>query len=238
MKCRLVTAATAMVIGATSPMLAEAYPIDCAILLCLAGGFPSSVPCTQARAEMIRRITPWPIEPPLQLWRCPMRAAQLDPSPLGFLPVALARSSPGAAHSSSPAVFRRNAPSVRHAGTDRDSIASVQGSEIDIGHDAFDFLRSIRVFDVARLSQRWSGGESSTCHQLQDIRVGTYDERGTLRWASAQVVDLPASFDSAEGWQGLTNAGSGASCLQMSVRAAFLEWRDHAGNYDFEQVAY
>ena len=25
-----------------------------------------------ARAEFIRRITPWPIEPPLQIWRCPM----------------------------------------------------------------------------------------------------------------------------------------------------------------------
>lgn len=51
---------------------ADAYPIDCAILLCLAGGFPASAECTAARAEMIRRITPFPIEPPLQLWRCPM----------------------------------------------------------------------------------------------------------------------------------------------------------------------
>lgn len=51
---------------------ADAYPIDCAILLCLAGGFPVSAECTAARAEMIRRVTPFPIEPPLQLWRCPM----------------------------------------------------------------------------------------------------------------------------------------------------------------------
>ncbi|MDN5788652.1 hypothetical protein [Pseudorhodobacter sp.] len=50
----------------------QAYPIDCAILLCLAGGFPPSVECSAAKAEFIRRITPWPIEPPLQLWRCPM----------------------------------------------------------------------------------------------------------------------------------------------------------------------
>lgn len=51
---------------------AHAYPIDCAILLCVAGGFPASAECSAAKAEVIRRITPWPIEPPLQLWRCPM----------------------------------------------------------------------------------------------------------------------------------------------------------------------
>ena len=53
---------------------ADAYPIDCAILLCLAGGFPASAECSAAKLEVIRRITPFPIEPPLQLWNCPMRA--------------------------------------------------------------------------------------------------------------------------------------------------------------------
>ena len=51
---------------------AGGYPIDCAILLCLAGGFPASTECSGAHAEMLRRITPWPIEPPVQFWRCPM----------------------------------------------------------------------------------------------------------------------------------------------------------------------
>lgn len=56
---------------------AAAYPIDCAILLCLAGGFPASAECTAAKAEVIRRITPIPVEPPLQMWNCPLR---LDPA--------------------------------------------------------------------------------------------------------------------------------------------------------------
>ena len=76
------TAATGIV---TAPERAEAqsYQIDCAILLCLSGGWPASVPCARARAEFIRRITPWPIEPPLQIWRCPMGAAfEVDPSTL------------------------------------------------------------------------------------------------------------------------------------------------------------
>lgn len=37
---------------------AGGYPIDCAILLCLAGGFPASAECSAAHAEMLRRITP------------------------------------------------------------------------------------------------------------------------------------------------------------------------------------
>lgn len=57
---------------------AKAYPIDCAILLCLAGGFPASSECSAAKAEMMRRITPFPIEPPLQLWRCPMGNGNLS----------------------------------------------------------------------------------------------------------------------------------------------------------------
>lgn len=73
---RLKNLLAASVFGAAVTSLAPApvaaYPIDCAILLCLAGGFPASTECMKAKAEMIRRITPWPIEPPLQLWRCPM----------------------------------------------------------------------------------------------------------------------------------------------------------------------
>lgn len=43
---------------------AQAYDMDCAIILCMAGGFPSSSVCAAAYAEMIRRITPVPVQPP------------------------------------------------------------------------------------------------------------------------------------------------------------------------------
>lgn len=43
---------------------ARAYDMDCAIMLCMAGGFPTSAVCSAAYAEMIRRITPWPVRPP------------------------------------------------------------------------------------------------------------------------------------------------------------------------------
>ena len=61
----------AITLGATTDET-EAYPIDCAILLCLSGGWPASTECISAKAEVIRRVTPTPIEPPLQIWRCPM----------------------------------------------------------------------------------------------------------------------------------------------------------------------
>ena len=84
MKQMIRSAATAAAIlvsgllGTAAP--AQAYPVDCAILLCLAGGWPTSAPCTHARTVFIRRITPWPIEPPLQIWRCPMGASFSSPA--------------------------------------------------------------------------------------------------------------------------------------------------------------
>ena len=81
----LTVAALAVASLTAAPQRAEAqtYQIDCAILLCLSGGWPASVPCARARSEFIRRITPWPVEPPLQIWRCPMGAAYtVDPDTL------------------------------------------------------------------------------------------------------------------------------------------------------------
>lgn len=68
----IVTGGLIIAVPALTPSSALAYPIDCAILLCMAGGFPASAECSAAKAEVIRRITPWPVEPPLQLWRCPL----------------------------------------------------------------------------------------------------------------------------------------------------------------------
>ena len=65
-------AATAVSLSLATP--AAAYPVDCAILLCLAGGWPASAECAHARTVFIARITPWPVEPPLHIWNCPMRA--------------------------------------------------------------------------------------------------------------------------------------------------------------------
>lgn len=49
-----------------------AYPIDCAILLCLGGGFPASAECQAAKAVMVQRVTSLPTQPPVQPWNCPI----------------------------------------------------------------------------------------------------------------------------------------------------------------------
>lgn len=74
----LIVFASMFFIGTADRARAQTYPIDCAILLCLSGGWPTSAPCARARAVFIRRITPWPVEPPLQIWNCPMHASLRD----------------------------------------------------------------------------------------------------------------------------------------------------------------
>lgn len=64
-----VVAATSIIFSSTA---VHAYPIDCAIILCMPAGFPSSAECSAAKAEVIRRLAKFPPEPPIQIWRCPM----------------------------------------------------------------------------------------------------------------------------------------------------------------------
>ena len=112
---------------------ATAYPVECAILLCLAGSWPASVECAHARAVFIARITPWPIEPLLQIWNCPMRASfLLEDRRLGrILDIALR------ADLTSPAL---SVPQVSVAPMLIDAQA-----DVDISYPAFDFVRSIRA---------------------------------------------------------------------------------------------
>jgi len=64
MKIRTLVATSLLAGSLFSAKPARAYDMDCAIMLCMAGGFPSSAVCAAAYAEMIRRITPWPSRPP------------------------------------------------------------------------------------------------------------------------------------------------------------------------------
>lgn len=175
MKTSLLVAAL-IVGGATSPapVAAQSYPIDCAILLCLAGGWPASVPCVRARAEFIRRITPWPVEPPLQIWRCQMHAS-FQPGPAdipvyrlyeiasgqnapfqsfpteadasGILPRLRVSSTP----QTEPAVLRQSevSRSPRKVLLQLAQAAATGGAaDIDIIGAEFDFVRSIKVWQV------------------------------------------------------------------------------------------
>lgn len=64
MRIRTISAAAVLIGAISAAKPAKAYDIDCAIILCMAGGFPPSAVCSAAYAEMIRRITPKPVLPP------------------------------------------------------------------------------------------------------------------------------------------------------------------------------
>ncbi|MEO1607240.1 MAG: hypothetical protein AAFU34_18150 [Pseudomonadota bacterium] len=233
-----------MSVGLPDRLRAQTYPIDCAILLCLSGGWPASVPCSQARAEFIRRITPWPVEPPLQIWRCPMAASYTpgagrspavrlydimiegDETPLPY-------SSPFSQTSLwgnvMPAVFRGGAtpPGSLPEGL---ALQLVQDrADIDISGPEFNFVRSIRVYDVRYARQRESGRDGD-CNRTAAISLGTYGIQGDFSWSRSSPTALPAAHVGLERW--------GESCPNIWHRSVFVDWRDYEGNYGFEQVNY
>lgn len=216
---------------------AQTYPIDCAILLCLSGGWPASVPCARARVEFIRRITPWPIEPPLQIWRCPMGASyefKPQPNETNRIFDALFQTGDMRPHQSFPATLRSidtmKEPAVwRFDGTSNPllppdiALRLVQDhSDIDISGPEFNFVRSIRVFDVFIDDDRDDGD----CDRYARVRLGSYGAQGEFSWRQSNRSAIPTDF-------GPTRSG-----CSLRARAVFVEWRDYHGNYGFERVNY
>jgi len=234
------------VTGSSLPMPARAqtYPIDCAILLCLSGGWPASVPCSHARAEFIRRITPWPVEPPLQIWRCPMGASyeiERLPSATDRIFDALFRTDDIRPRQSFPTTHH-SPEAIKEAAVlsideTSDELVPVDfalrlvqdRADIDISGPEFDFVRSIRVFDVRFASQRVAG-ENDECRRHALVYLGTYGTQGEFSWALSAPTALPDAHIGLEGW--------GSTCPNINNRSIFVDWRDHEGNYGFEQVNY
>lgn len=197
------------VLSSVAPQAAKAYQVDCAILLCLAGGWPASAECSHARAVFIRRITPWPIEPPLQIWRCPMGV-------VGHAPV----------QSTAPRIWE--ASHQRGEALGQIILAQVVegGADIDISGREFDFVRSIRVWDVRHYSHRERGREDD-CEERFTMRLGTYGTQGDFDWQSTTPAAAPT-------WVLPSRQCSWASWR----RGVGVEWEDHEGNHGFEWVSY
>lgn len=241
----LVIVASMSLLGTSNRGHAQTYPIDCAILLCLSGGWPASVPCARARTEFIRRITPWPVEPPLQIWRCPMGASyQLDngvggdggrlydilfddarrPLPQSFpdtplqdviVPV--------------PTVLRGTSTELGQLPEGFALRLAQDRADIDISGPEFNFVRSIRVFDV-RYARQHESGRDGDCNRSAVVVLGTYGTQGDFSWQRTSTGALP------EAHVGLERYGD--HCPSIYHRSVFVDWRDYEGNYGFEQVNY
>ena len=170
---KLLRAATLSLASLVTTQPAQAYPVDCAILLCLAGGWPASAECTYARAVFIRRITPWPIEPPLQIWRCPMGVSY---------------NAPGT--SIAPQVWSAQ-QTIGSTLTDLILAQDLEGgADIDISGLEFDFVRSIRVWDVRHYSHR-ERGRDDDCSESYNMHLGTYGTQGEFGWQGTTPAAAP-----------------------------------------------
>jgi len=223
---------------------AQTYQIDCAILLCLSGGWPASEPCARARAEFIRRITPWPVEPPLQIWRCPMGASyEQGPAapPATRIYEAVYRALPTPLPYSVPDVLVVDTTLATRALSDDQAPPAHQQAEefglqlvqdradIDISGPEFNFVRSIRVFDV-RFARQHESGRDGDCNRSAIVSLGTYGSQGEFSWRRSSLGSLPSAHVGLERW--------GDHCPSIWHRSVFVEWRDYEGNYGFEQVNY
>ncbi|MGL4238617.1 hypothetical protein [Tabrizicola sp.] len=204
-------AATAVSVSLSAP--AAAYPVDCAILLCLAGGWPASAECAHARAVFIARITPWPVEPPLQIWNCPMRASlNREIAPMERLLEF--------------ALLGKGGPLPQSPGESPAELYLVQDrADVDISDPAYDFVRSIHVFQIEYRRHRNRDGD---CNTWSTIREGTYGEQGDFAWARS----TPARVPSASAFR------PGTSCSDYWFRGVFVDWTDYEGTYGFEEVRY
>ncbi len=192
---------------------AAAYPVDCAILLCLAGGWPASAECAHARAVFIRRITPWPIEPPLQIWNCPMRASfRGEARPLDRLFNIAVRGDLAA-------------PAMSFPEHGIEPMLIDAQADVDISDSTFDFVRSIRVFEITYQQRRSSDGD---CNSWGTVYMGSYGAQGdyTRRRSSTSAVPKASDF------------AIPASCSSYWHRSVFVEWRDYQGTYGHEEVHY
>lgn len=218
LKGTIIAAVAGLIFAGTEK--AEAYPIDCAILLCLAGGWPASAECTAARAEFIRRITPFPIEPPLQIWRCPMSASLNNPNKQSF---------PARIYDAGLQSIPTKKLTLSVTKTPEDiasQIIKANQADIDISGREFDFVRSIRVWNIMNYRHKEHGSEGD-CEESHRIQLGTYGPQGDYKWT-------PSNPDAVPAWVGIER-----TCHPPSYfRGVAVEWRDHEGKHGFEIVRY
>ena len=243
-KSLVTVALAALSFFSLAPQKAEAYQVDCAILLCLAGGWPASAECSHARAVFIRRITPFPVEPPLQIWRCPMGASyEIERHPrdtIRFFDAlyhedanpqrqSFAEIDHASVASLTDAVRRHGDDATGHVPPDFALRLVQDRADIDISGPEFNFVRSIRVFDVRYAWQRESPRDGD-CYRSAAVFLGTYGTQGDFSWRRSSTSGLPSTHEGLDQWED--------RCPSIYHRSVFVDWRDYEGNYGFEQVNY
>lgn len=226
MRLKLLAAAACASATLASAPKADAYAIDCAILLCLAGGFPASSECAAAKIELIRRITPWPIEPPLQLWNCPMG---MSGSRLGEINALLAATGQplmsmpqvGADGLTPDARRYRDAISIYHVRYTRQRNSGGEEISDNTQRGDYDASGEFRWVPASLTSApQWLtealGGQRSPIRRCVETQRMGREEEYCIRYDTVGYSYMPPS----------------------SVRAVAIRTMDHEGNYSVEVVRY
>ena len=263
-----VALAAASVFAAPQRVEAQTYQIDCAILLCLSGGWPASVPCARARAEFIRRITPWPVEPPLQIWRCPMGAAySVDPdillsdriyeilfeldqtAPFQSFPVDGASTpvtgidrrlvGPPAPKFQAPPLTDGMEPQPAVVRLSGGNAAPLpEGFALQFVQDRADIDISGAEFNFVRSIRVF---DARYVRQHESGRDGDCNRSATIYLGTYGTQGDFSWRRSAVGALPDAHVGTeryGENCPSIFHRSVFVEWRDYEGNYGYEQVSY
>ena len=127
------------------------------------------------------------------------------------------------------AILRRNESSGAMSQGDFALHLIQNRADIDISGQEFNFVRSIRVFDV-RYARQHESGRDGDCNRSANIYLGTYGTQGDYSWARSSPAALPEAHVGLERW--------GYNCPSIIHRSVFVEWRDYSDNYGFEQVNY
>ena len=245
---------------------AQSYQIDCAILLCLSGGWPASAPCARARAEFIRRITPWPVEPPLQIWRCPMGAAYtVDPetlisdriyeilfdldqsAPLQSFPldeagppvIDLYARVAGAFASASQAPPLTDGMEPQPAIvrlTGGNAAPLPEGFALQLVQDRADIDISGAEFNFVRSIRVFDARYVRQSEGREDCNRSQNVRMGS--YGTQGDFRWTRSSVAALPEAHVGTEGYGSNCPSVFNRSVFVEWRDYEGNYGFEQVNY
>ena len=98
-------------------------------------------------------------------------------------------------------------------------------ADVDISDAAFNFVRSIRVFEITYRQNRSSDGD---CNSWGTVYLGSYGEQGDYTRRRSSISTVPEASD----------FGIPASCGNYWHRSVFVEWRDYEGTYGHEEVHY
>ncbi|TKD21523.1 hypothetical protein FBT96_09190 [Rhodobacter capsulatus] len=98
-------------------------------------------------------------------------------------------------------------------------------ADVDISDPAFDFVRSIRVFEITYQQRRNSDGD---CNSRGSVYMGTYGAQGDYSRRRSSVSAVPTASDLAVP----------ADCRSYWHRSVFVEWRDYQDSYGHEEVHY